>query len=119
MNCQTSKINNQTKTADTTFNKVSEEEFVKQIYPSSDKPLYLSFLRFFGIVNFFIGGIALIAVVFIFATARRSDSNTTSLIIAVAIAIESFLVFGVLMALADIAENMIEVGKYVKNLKNK
>lgn len=91
-------------------------------YKPPEKPAYLGFLRFFGGLNLVIGIIAVLVFAFSvlreFNKARYEDSSLVWLV-ALAITLEGFLAFGLFYAIADIAENMIVVGRYVKSLKEK
>ena len=91
----------------------------KNSFTESSKPLYLTFLRIFAGINAVIGFFALIIFLFQF-WAFLNDARSTYgnyLIISFPIAISGLVTFGVLNALADIAENMISVGKYVRSLR--
>ena len=101
----------------------SESEKVAEhwTYTPPAKPAYLAFLRFFGGVNLVVGILASLA----FVTNVLGEVNRTygqaswAWLISLAIALEGFLAFGLLNAVADIAENMIVVGRYVKNIKDR
>lgn len=85
-----------------------------------EKPFYLSFLRFIGGLNLFVG---LIGFIICFVTIGKLFDNFSYndspvlFIIGLIMLLEGSLAFGLLYAIADIAENMLEVGRYVKKLK--
>lgn len=80
------------------------------------KPYYLAFLRFFGGANLVVAIIASFVFVLNVIGEMRRDYGAASLawLVALAVAIQGFVSYGVLNAFADIAENMIEVGRYIR-----
>ena len=83
-----------------------------------DKPSYLTFLRLFAGLNLVVGILG--AFVFLLKISQILSSSRMEdflWLVGLAIALEGFLAYGLLNAVADIAENMIEVGEYVRELK--
>ena len=83
------------------------------------RPFYLTFLRIFAGIHLVIGSLAFLVFIFqLLAVINNSSSVYASyLIISFPLTIEGFLVFGIFNAIADIAENMIEVGNYVREIR--
>jgi hypothetical protein len=91
-------------------------------FTEPEKPAYLGFLTFFAGLNLLVGIIAALATfIIIFENSKRSSfqGSSYSWIISLAIALEGFLAFGLLSAIRDIAENMIDVGSYVRELRSR
>lgn len=82
-------------------------------------PFYLIFLRFFAVLNFIVGILAFIIFALqLWAVISNSRSVYANyLIISISLMVEGLLAFGILNAIADIAENMIDVGNYVRELR--
>ena len=111
-----------------TVNQQSTDTLVTQPtvnLPNASKPSYLGFLRFFAGLSLVIGVLATLAFVmnifYYLGKSRSEDKSHYGWIIALALtlALESYLAFGLLNAVADIAENMLDVGNYVRDLKKK
>jgi hypothetical protein len=83
-------------------------------------PGYITFLRVFAGINFFTAALASCGFLFFifreFSRASYEPSFALGWIIALSVAIEGFLAYGLLNAVADIAKNMIDVGAYVRHL---
>lgn len=111
------------KPTENTVNQQSANSIITQPsvnLPDESKPSYLAFLRFFAGLSLVVGIFASVAFVLnIFYEMNRSsyEKSTYGWLISLALALESYLAFGLLNAVADIAENMIDVGSYVRKLR--
>ncbi len=92
----------------------------QQLKTNTSKPSYLRFLRSFAglsMVLAIFAGLALFFIVLGNANRGYGAEKSSAWIIALALALEGLLAYGLLNAVADIAENMIEVGSYVRELR--
>jgi hypothetical protein len=82
---------------------------------------YLTFLRVFGTVQLIIGAIATL----VFAVALKTSleqyggASPVFVLAALSVAVEGLLAYGLLNAIADIAENLILVGWFIKKTDSK
>lgn len=82
-------------------------------YEPLTKPAYLSFLRFFAGLELIVALVALVGFV-LNLTSRQYGDSGSSWFLAIVIFLQGCLAFGVLNALADIAENLITIGRHYR-----
>ena len=86
-------------------------------YEPPTKPAYLSFLRFFATIEAIVGGLAFVIFITTLIGSLKEgygDTGGGAWIYFLALAIQGFLAFGLLNAVADIAENLILIGRKYK-----
>jgi hypothetical protein len=87
------------------------------------KPTYLGSMRLvadiFAVVGIFSIIITAFTALMAFLAYTRGDRNSNFVwfIVSFAATLQCFIFFGILKAVADIAENMVDVGNYVRQLK--
>lgn len=82
-------------------------------YEPPTKPAYLTFLRFFAGLELVVALLALVGF-FLSLSGRQYGESSSTWFLAIVIFLQGCLAFGVLNALADIAENLITVGRHYR-----